>query len=386
MRLFLFFGLFLVISSVNSSVKVDVNNQLDASLKQKGKVLLRIDMVLQSLGSGIRIPTPRPVKGFLTVKNHEIIKVNDLVFDGLEQTDWPIKVINKGFKAKNCSSTSLNVSETLSVSSSVGESFSLSKTVGSSKSVSANASINFIGIGGGVSYSQTRSVSLTESKAQSFSESLSRSETVSKSVASGKEVWANLEYIEYNSRFPFTASVIVDGSLNSNMSGKTKASQLLTEKERTLVVNGWMDVTLASDLNFNVYERDVDINNPMVCESTPNKKKKQVDKLIVEKFDGDIVFNDLTLATPLFNKTIKGNTPNFTGNGVHQCQSITDIGHTCPVMGWGYMDCNAAHVNLSSQDCCSSTKTCSFDPMTGQQKCRFGGNSIGFTMGMCLPH
>src|SRR6516162_5436232 len=77
------------------------------------------------------------------------------------------------------------------------------------------------------------------------------------------------------------------------------------------------------------------------------------------------------------------NTPSFSASGSHQCQSSTDIGHSCSVSGISFNDCQEAYYSLQRNDCCPSTRTCTTDS-NGRQNCRLGGNSIRFTMGACI--
>ena len=83
------------------------------------------------------------------------------------------------------------------------------------------------------------------------------------------------------------------------------------------------------------------------------------------------------------------NTPSFRAEGEHQCQSPTDIGHMCKTFGVNFNDCLEAAASLKGQDCCSSTLECTdlngdFDTIDPGE-CKFGGRTIGFTMGICSP-
>ena len=80
-----------------------------------------------------------------------------------------------------------------------------------------------------------------------------------------------------------------------------------------------------------------------------------------------------------------GETTSFYATGTHQCQSQSDIGHTCEVSGIDFNDCDEALFKLKADDCCPSTLKCSPKP-DGTKECRYGGTSIGFTMGLCVPH
>jgi hypothetical protein len=59
----------------------------------------------------------------------------------------------------------------------------------------------------------------------------------------------------------------------------------------------------------------------------------------------------------------------YRGEGEHQCQSLSSIGHTCRNLGVNFTDCNQAALKLKRDDCCSGSL--------------YGGNSIGFKMVKC---
>ena len=63
--------------------------------------------------------------------------------------------------------------------------------------------------------------------------------------------------------------------------------------------------------------------------------------------------------------------------GTHQCQSSSDIGHSCVVTGQ-FTECNEAAFKLKQQDCCPSTTRREKNGQT-----RYGGKSIGFTINSC---
>jgi hypothetical protein len=76
----------------------------------------------------------------------------------------------------------------------------------------------------------------------------------------------------------------------------------------------------------------------------------------------------------------------FKAEGRHQCQSLTDAGHSCNVLGTNYTDCSQAHAKLKMEDCCHSTRRCKKDSETGEETCRFGGSSIDFKLLSCSAY
>lgn len=67
----------------------------------------------------------------------------------------------------------------------------------------------------------------------------------------------------------------------------------------------------------------------------------------------------------------------FRATGTHQCQSATDIGHSCKVIGNGYTSCDEAARDLAGNDCCPTTRK----KVDGKE--RYGGTSIGFSINSC---
>ena len=75
--------------------------------------------------------------------------------------------------------------------------------------------------------------------------------------------------------------------------------------------------------------------------------------------------------------------PPFWATGEHQCQSETDIGHTCESRQWDVADCGVAYAKLAANDCCPSTRRCNITD--GVEECELGGTSIGFVLKSCTP-
>ena len=75
----------------------------------------------------------------------------------------------------------------------------------------------------------------------------------------------------------------------------------------------------------------------------------------------------------------------YSASGTHQCRSASGEGHTCVVTGLAFSNCNDATSSLKARDCCPTSQLCTKDPQSGEQKCRSGGTSGGFTLNHCIP-
>lgn len=143
----------------------------------------------------------------------------------------------------NCGPGLFSTSETLSVSGTRG--WSVSKTIGISTTTSISLNAGFsIGVAStSVGISQSVTLSSSTTNTESFSTTDSRSTTSSISAQHGEA--GQIEMIVYQSSadVPFQATVIVNGDLADNDSGKRKASDVLSEQERTLQFAGSVHLT-----------------------------------------------------------------------------------------------------------------------------------------------
>jgi hypothetical protein len=344
------------------------------------------------------------------------------------------------FDGTNCGTTPQTASTNLSVTVSTSESVTVTNGVSTGQTISAGITFSYtpptsgVTIGSNVSFSTTQTVSISHGNTTSKDTSVTRSDTTNKTIAPMKELFAQMRVIEESLIVPFTASVVVDGDVDTNLNGYRKLSDVLPVSLRTFPARGVISMTAASDAHVEYHERalkDADCPDPqsglkvarlaneapwplsvprgaspegMVEVQTAGEEDVNAtpvqaipaEPTLVETLPGQttrkIVREKLGLEADVpivlhgsANLVADQQTPSFAASGDHQCQSDTDIGHMCHVSGIGYNDCNEAAIKLRADDCCPSTKMCSADPQTGQLKCKLGGTSIGFIMGYCIP-
>ena len=99
--------------------------------------------------------------------------------------------------------------------------------------------------GGTLSTSLTWNAAFSTSTTQTDGESttVTRSRSDQFSVAQNKAVEISLLAFQVTVQVPFSATVVVDGKLFDNLSGKLKASNLLSADERTFPVKGTLTIT-----------------------------------------------------------------------------------------------------------------------------------------------
>lgn len=177
------------------------------------------------------------------VASTEVVEVKDLVFDKAKVVALPEKALLATQEYQNCADATLTSSVSLSVSGSHGYTFtksdSVSLTIGGSVGMSFSSSYGSLS----TSLNVSRAVSTSSSTAESFSETVSRSHSASVSVAPRKQGKIELLAYETTIEVPYSATIVIDGSLIGNKSGLAKASQLLNVSERTLPFRGVLRIT-----------------------------------------------------------------------------------------------------------------------------------------------
>lgn len=180
------------------------------------------------------------------VTTTETTEVRDLVFDQSKVSLLPERALLAFREYENCGDDPLSINLSLSVQGSSG--YSIAKSDGVSTTVAGGVTLTFSGQFGslGTSLNVTRSVSTSTSTTESFSESVSRSDSYNISVGGRKQ--GKVEFLAYETTaiVPYSARVVVDGTLVGNKSNLSKASQLLSEAERTLPFRGHLRITNVS--------------------------------------------------------------------------------------------------------------------------------------------
>lgn len=177
----------------------------------------------------------------------------------------------------NCTGDDQNETFTVQMSSERGERLTLSTAIESKTEISIGLKYSVLNAG----ESRTQDVKITNTFEQTFKETITRTQTSTKKVRAHKLLLVNSILKQSRGNWPFTATVIVDGWVQSNaalcnnssgnncgstqvMAGK-KVSEFLSEKERTFTINGVFENAEISDLKIVYLEKDVDPNDTTIC-------------------------------------------------------------------------------------------------------------------------
>jgi hypothetical protein len=185
--------------------------------------------------------------GPATVTSSFIVQVNDFRFDETRTVSLPAKARVQSETFKNCSD-GINLTKSFTMSVTVTKGWSVTKTRGLSTTVGASVTIagdiKFLKGSGTVSFSQTVTSSTAQNESASYTETRSSTETlVIKPQSAG--VYSLLAF-EETLEIPYSATVVVDGPLATNLSGFAKASDLLSVAERSVPFEGVLRITDAS--------------------------------------------------------------------------------------------------------------------------------------------
>lgn len=177
----------------------------------------------------------------------------------------------------NCTSDDQNETFTVQMSSERGEKLTLSTAIESKTDISIGLKYSVLNAGA----SKTQNVKITNTFEQTFKEVIARTQTSTKKVRSHKLLLVNSILKQSRGNWPFIATVIVDGWLQRNValctdsSGNScgpakvmahqKASEFLSEDERTFTINGVFENAEVSDIKIVYLEKDVDPNDTTIC-------------------------------------------------------------------------------------------------------------------------
>ena len=318
------------------------------------------------------------------------------------------------FLAKNCTSRGQTRNETISVSIEEGLQATVSTAITSTEEIKASISL------GGLTGEAGRSMSVSLSRSETTEQrrTVTRQEEIKREVPPLTALYIRADFLARDAFVPFDGTVILDAEIftivwvGSQQTQPTFRGRLSTfypaEADRTFTAKGQIWNSKADKLVITYLEKSLDPADPRVCpnlgdilgrvgqEQLSKDAEAKLESLTPSDAYGPIrelapneaaeLFRDTSEsqnAVPLAATLYSVGVRQFRAKGVHTCQSQTDIGHTCRVLGSGYTDCNQASLKLKMEDCCPSTRRCGRDPETKKEQCRYGGKSIGFGMEQC---
>ena len=205
------------------------------------------------------------------VVSSEILEVRGVRFDDARTVALPEKAMLASTAYDNCADATVSTTLSLSVSGTSGYSFTKGDSV--SATIGGSATLTFVGKSGSfaTTLSVSRTVGTSSSTTESYQETTTRSQSVTLTVQGRKQGKFELIALETTIEVPFSATIIVDGSIAPNTNGLLKASQLLGEAERTLPFNGVLRITNVSDSKI----RTSEVPGAPACATTENSVRKK---------------------------------------------------------------------------------------------------------------
>lgn len=184
----------------------------------------------------------------LTATNGRVIQVSQMQVLEAQTIQFPPKTFIKQAEKINCSkSEKSKISENFSFTSQSTVSTQVRKGVSSTTGVNARVDFKLpSGFGASVGANVSQTTSLDKTDSQSTTATINYTSQVLEDVPPMTRTRVDLILFETSLEVPFTGSVIVDGDLDANLDEKRQASQILSESERTIDVNGVLAVTAST--------------------------------------------------------------------------------------------------------------------------------------------
>ncbi len=207
------------------------------------------------------------------VASTEVKAVNNLTIHTGSVVSLPESVLLVRKDIVNLGDATITSGQTLSVSGTRGWTFTKSRSVTTTLGTSRTLSVGIPGVGSmnvGLSWSQA--VSVSNSATESHSETVTRS--TSETITVGPRRCVSYELLAYQIAVEvrITADLVIDGSIVTNSSGITLASQLLSVEERTVPFEAILRI---EDVSHGIIRtRDIggangqDTNNPIRIHET----------------------------------------------------------------------------------------------------------------------
>ena len=184
----------------------------------------------------------------LTATNGRVTQVSQMQVMEAQTIQFPPKTFIKQAEKINCSKTEKSkINENFSFTSQSTVSTQVRKGV--SSTVGVNARVDYklpMGFGTSVGASVSQTTSLDRTDSQSSTTTINYTSQILEDVPPMTRTRVDLILFETSLEVPFIGSVIVDGDLDANMDEKRQASQILSESERTIEVNGVLAVTAST--------------------------------------------------------------------------------------------------------------------------------------------
>ncbi len=209
------------------------------------------------------------------VTNVAILNIQPLKWEEAQIKTLPATANIQRLTYSNCGDDPFSTSVTLQVkgthANSVSKTHSLSTKSGLELRNTFKAGNGIFGGETSIGISLDVTTSDSTTNAEQFSSEETRTWAATINPAPGHSGYLQLLAIQQSIEVPFSTTIIVDADLEGNSSGLSKASQVLSEAERTMPFDGVVKATQLSDSYAGNYKPDV----PLKCDD-PQYKGKQV--------------------------------------------------------------------------------------------------------------
>lgn len=238
----------------SAQADTDVTKFLNDALRQKPKVTRtrtaeRIEEVCSWSGEPEpprcryeSFPYKEKFADFARVTNNRTTIKDSVTFDIQRLRVLPETILVSRLDYYNCGPGIFNTSQSLSISGTKGWSISKTQGISSSLTIGLQGSFSVGAASTSLSVSQTITTSSSTTETESRSDTDTRSTNVSVSVGKGEAGYIEMLVYQTSAQIPFQATIIADGDLQRNISGFTKASDILSESERTLQFSGVVEI------------------------------------------------------------------------------------------------------------------------------------------------
>ena len=202
---------------------------------------------------------------YARVTSTEIIAASSPAFGAVGLTGIPERVRIETEEFENPGNVAISHNSSLQLSAQESFTIRLLHSVTTTKT-------HRISVSGGIKDIGSASASADYAIAISNSEETSsvKGQTIVRSTSTTYQIpprtYTKIELLAFESsaRIPFTMTAILDGDLEPNVSSLSRASQILSEAERTFLIEGYVDVSTLSHSKVRVK------NRPMSDDENPN--------------------------------------------------------------------------------------------------------------------
>ena len=198
------------------------------------------------------------------VVNQHVLSISALQFDQTKQTQLPATALIQRENYVNCGEDTFSPNFGLSVTGTEGHSVAKTQGISTTAGVQVNqtftAGNGLFGGSTGITASFSMTLSNSTTNTETSQTAIARSFGGTINAAIGHAGYAQIAAIQQEIEVPFSATVVVDGEMEDNISGYSKASQLLNLQERTLPFTGTLSASGLSDAFVGLYKPDEPFN------------------------------------------------------------------------------------------------------------------------------